>query len=164
MLDDGSTLLATESAVGRLPTTLLQDLPLDSLPITAIWSESGELTPLPPDTKLEAEQIATIATTVPTFLTKPVLTPNQFTASEDDAIIEYSYNRLPSVWLKNLDHEARAKATGFIRINTGERLVLGKDSTFQLQSYSPQTVTLTQGSKTLLIPLDTISTLRLPKE
>jgi hypothetical protein len=164
MLTDGSTLLATESGEDQPPLTLLQGIPVGTLPIAALWSEAGDLAPLPKGTKLEKGQVAIIITTVPSFLTDPVLTAEKFTATDDDATVEYSYNRLPTVWLKPPDRAVRDRATGFVRLNTGERIVLGGGATFQLESYDPQAVTLTNGKKVLRIPLDTISTLRLPRQ
>ena len=165
MLDDGSTLLGRAAPPeGKHPRTLVEDIRVDSLPLTAIWSENGNLIPLPQDEELPDQGVAIIAEKKPEFYSRPLLTPDQFTATDaDDATVEYSYNRLPSVWLKRIDRQAQKAATGFIRLNTGERIVLGEASTFSLDSFDQHSVSLMRETKQVSISLDSITTLRLPK-
>ena len=163
MLDDGSTLLA-RVLDEQVPVAILDEASLVSHDPAAIWRESDELIPLPPDARLEAGQIATIVSKSPSFLAEPNFDPEMFTAVDDDSTVEYYYKRLPTVWLKNPNPQALERALGFVRLNTGERIVLGEGTSFQLESYDPQTVTLIRGTDRLEIPLDTVTTLRFPKK
>ncbi|MFT4550198.1 MAG: hypothetical protein ACI8XO_001813 [Verrucomicrobiales bacterium] len=163
LLQDGSTMLARPGEPGASPHTLLEKLELAALPIGAIWQEGGELAPFPADTKLEPDQIASIATTTPMLLTAPAFQSDMLTAVDGDATVEFLYNRMPTIWLKAPDPEARKRASGFVRLNTGERLVLGTATTFKLKSFDSKTITLTKGDDTITLPMETVTTLRLPK-
>jgi hypothetical protein len=164
MLQDGSTLLARDAGEGEMPKTLLHQLPLDSLPLTALWSETRELSPFPADLDLHDSEIVTIATTTPATLTAPVLTSKKFTATKHDSTVEYSYNRLPTIWLRKPDPATRDKASGFIRLKTSERLVLSDTSTFRLGGFDSKSLRVTRGEQTFQIPLDSITSLLLPKQ
>lgn len=162
LLDDGSTLLARDSDEGQTPHTMLARMPLDTLPLTALWSENGDLAPFPADVELEESEIVTIATSEPTILASPVLTSKKFTAMDDVATVEYSYNRIPSIWLRRPNATTRDRASGFIRLSTGERLVFGKSSVFQLRGFDFKSITIMRAGREFQIPLDSITSLRLP--
>jgi len=163
MLDDGSTLLATAGPKEDSSPNLLGSYPLTDFPISAAWAESSDLHPFPEDADLKEKQIVVIPTNETMIFTDPKFGPDKFTAVQDDSTSEWSYKRMPSVWITPPDPERSKKAAGFVRLNSGERIVLGNESTFRLKSFDAKTVTLTKGDKEFLISLESITTLRLPR-
>ncbi|MGI9239802.1 MAG: hypothetical protein ACR2RV_03320 [Verrucomicrobiales bacterium] len=163
MLDDGSTLLAREGQGGDPPRTVLHGLPLDSLELAAIWSEHEQPKRFPAGLQLDEAQVAVIKKQEPALLETPTLTSNQFTAVDQDALVEWSYNRIPTIWLRQPNPAGLDSASGFIRLNTSERIILGDGSSFRLDSLDSNVVSLHHQGETFDIPVSRITSLYLPE-
>ena len=162
MLDDGSTMLAKAQRANP-PATVFENVPLSELGLTAIWGETTDRSPLPADFEIPEGELAVINSDAPELMKEPQFTQSQFKASSGDSVIEWSFERLPTIWMAKPNTSASQRASGFIRLNTGERIVLGEGSTFKLLSFDSKNVRLSAGDRESEVPLNTITTIRLPK-
>ena len=124
-LVDGSTLLLDASFDGQ-PVSRALNLTPEKLPLSSIWSSSRKMQDAPEGLSIPKGGAAIIMRTDPLYLTGYKLGNGKFTGKRPDgATVNYSYNRLPTIWIKQKGDPTNP--SGIIRLIDGQRINFGKN-------------------------------------
>lgn len=140
LLNDGSqlSLLAPEN---KALITLLGELPAKKLQICSLWTAPRKPQDPPDNLDIPRHGAAIIIRNDPLYLTSFTLGDDKFSGIRaDGSTINYSYNRLPSIWIKK--PSGLPASIGRIELTDGQRINFGKECLFSSCSLQEKGITI----------------------
>lgn len=157
LLEDGTKLIMQLNDNSE-PISKFNNLPINKLSLSAIWSANGKMINPPVSLNFKRNEAAIFIRKDPIYLNEFLINQNSISGKRNDGTkITYQFSRVPTIWIKEPQKKIGRVTT--INLKDGQKIECGKECLHKIHSLNELGVKIKFGDKYINLQNESIQSI-----